>query len=45
MNKQREDRLIRVIRLSDYKRKKAKAAYKELDQVLAGLGKYIDEKR
>jgi len=45
MNKQREDRLIRVVRLSDYKRKKAQTAYKELDQVLAGLGKYIDEKR
>lgn len=45
MNKQREDRLLRVVRLSDYRRKKAQATYKEIDQVLVGLGKYIDEKR
>lgn len=45
MNKQREDRLLRVVRLSDYKRKKALAAYKDIDKVIEQLGQYVDEKR
>lgn len=45
MNKQREDRLLRVVRLSDYKRKKALAVYKDIDKVIEQLGQYVDEKR
>jgi len=45
MNKKREDRLLRVVRLSDYKRKKALADYNDIDKVIEQLGQYVDEKR